>query len=360
MFLFFSLGIIALLGLGTSLSWRHTWPTSGRLPASLPWVGLQKGVFAKTRACLREFAAGLQTLADGYSQVGNLGHCSIHRATDVAVQFNKHGQPFVILDPGGRPQVMIPQEHVRWLMDQPDGILSERKVQNEKFCIGYLIPPIDHYHESSLMTAVRRELTQNLGKTQADVFTTMRDSIDSTLGLDDASWHEINLYQTMQEVVFKATSRILVGAPLCHDAKYQESISKFSVWLGALAIIIGQYMPWFLTPILGHLAFFPVNMYRKKAMRLLLPVCEERMKSMASATKDVSDEPKDLITWAIQRLDGARTTPTLVADMIISLVSMANFYPLRKLCPRASPNAFLLRCTSSCIWEHTLIILHRH
>lgn len=212
-------------------------------------------------------------------------------------------------------------------MDQPEEVLSERAVQNEKFCIGYLTPTIDHHHDSSILTAVRRELTQNMGKTQADVFTTMRDTIDTNLGLD-ASWHEINLYQSMQEVVFKSTNRILVGAPLCDDAQYQGAISKFSVWLGALAIIIGQYMPWFLTPILGHLAFFPVNMYRKRAQRLLLPLCEERLKSMASATKHVSDGPKDLITWVIQRLDGGPTTPTMIADNILSLVSLANSCPL--------------------------------
>lgn len=72
--LFIFLGIITLLGLGITVSLRHTWPTSGRLPASLPWIGVQKGAFAKTRACLREWSAGLRTLADGYSQVSNQDH----------------------------------------------------------------------------------------------------------------------------------------------------------------------------------------------------------------------------------------------------------------------------------------------
>lgn len=43
-----------------------------RLPDTLPWVGRRDEIFAKMRACMREFTVGDRTLVDGYSQVGLL------------------------------------------------------------------------------------------------------------------------------------------------------------------------------------------------------------------------------------------------------------------------------------------------
>ena len=40
-----------------------------RLPQSVPWAGLRKEVFSKTRANMRELTAGLRTLKIGYNQV---------------------------------------------------------------------------------------------------------------------------------------------------------------------------------------------------------------------------------------------------------------------------------------------------
>lgn len=240
----------------------------------------------------------------------------------MSLQYNRRGQPFIILDPGGRPQVMLPKENIRWLMDQPDAVLSERAVQHEKFALKYLIPPMDYHQENSMVLAIRRELTRNLGKTQAGVFDTMRETIDATMGVDDASWQQICLFQTMQKVVFKATNRILVGSPLCNDEKYLDSLGQFSTWLGAGAVIIGQYVPWFLAPLLGYLASIPVNIYRRKSLRFLVPVIEDRIENTQRKKTDPSyeyDEPKDLITWTVAAAN--RSTAVEVADMIFFLVS---------------------------------------
>ena len=39
------------------------------VPHSVPWAGVRREMFSKTRACVREFTAGLQTLKAGYEQV---------------------------------------------------------------------------------------------------------------------------------------------------------------------------------------------------------------------------------------------------------------------------------------------------
>ena len=40
-----------------------------KVPQSVPWAGLRKEVFSKTRANMRELTAGLSTLKIGYNQV---------------------------------------------------------------------------------------------------------------------------------------------------------------------------------------------------------------------------------------------------------------------------------------------------
>ena len=37
--------------------------------------------------------------------------------------------PYILPDPGLRPLVMVPPEHVDWMVDQSDSVLSARKTQ---------------------------------------------------------------------------------------------------------------------------------------------------------------------------------------------------------------------------------------
>ena len=37
--------------------------------------------------------------------------------------------PYILPDPGLRPLVMVPQEHINWMCDQSDSVLSARKPQ---------------------------------------------------------------------------------------------------------------------------------------------------------------------------------------------------------------------------------------
>ena len=47
----------------------HSKVMMDRVPQSVPWAGLRKEAFARTRANIRELTAGLRTLKMGYNQV---------------------------------------------------------------------------------------------------------------------------------------------------------------------------------------------------------------------------------------------------------------------------------------------------
>lgn len=244
--------------------------------------------------------------------------------TDTAsLQFNRHGQPFVILDPSGRPSVILPKEHIRWLIKQPEDVLADHAVTKERLALKYLVPQMDPTHVEFMIRTVKRELGRNFENTQAALSNKLRESVDATMGLDESSWRQVCLFQIMNTVVFQSSNAILVGSPLCHNEKYLGSIGSFSTWLGMSAVIIGQYLPWFTAPLFGNLASVAVNVYRRRCLKFLLPVVKERMEKFKRKRSDPSliyDENKDLMTWII--IDLPTASPAQVADQIIFLVSL--------------------------------------
>lgn len=241
----------------------------------------------------------------------------------VSLQFNRHGKPFAILDPSGRPSVMLPKEHIRWLIEQPEDVLAHHAVVMERLALKYLVPQMDPTHIESMILAVKRKLGRNFDKTQVPLFNKLQESIDAAMGLDDISWRQVCVFQIMNTVVFKSTNSVLVGSPLCHNEKYWDSIGSFSTWLGASAVIIGQYVPRFTAPLVGNLASVAVYVYRRKCLKFLLPVIKERMEDIKRKSSDPSavyEETEDLLTWIIMALPNA--SPAQVAHLILSLVSI--------------------------------------
>ena len=185
-----------------------------------------------------------------------------------------------------------------------------------KFAIKYLVAPITHAQADAVALSIRQDLTRNLGRSQAPVFDALRSSIDRTWGFDETTWNEISLYETMQDCVHRAVNCILVGSPLCYEGKYLDSISRFSAWVGVGSVVIGQYTPWFLAPILGKLVSIPVSIYRWKSMQYLQPEIEDRMRYIEKDKSSI--EPKDLISWII--LNSRDSTAVEIGDMILGLV----------------------------------------
>lgn len=73
--LFFGFGAL-VLSYWIFFSFSRSGPAFSNLPRSIHWAGRRKEIFSRTRACIREFASGLQTLKDGYATVNLLDHSS--------------------------------------------------------------------------------------------------------------------------------------------------------------------------------------------------------------------------------------------------------------------------------------------
>lgn len=223
---------------------------------------------------------------------------------------------------------MLPREHLRWMVEQPETVLSARLPQVGRFAIEYLAPGLDVNHDLFMMDVVRKDLTRNLGRLQPSIYQDISESIDELMGMDTDKWREVCLWETMQKTVFKSTNRVFVGLPLCQDEGYLRSSAAFANWLGAGAIVVGQYMPSVLKPFFGYLTAIPIYIQKNKSFGYLLPVFKERMENIRRKRADPNfefNEPKDMITWmSTAVIDNPTTThskPEALAERILFFVS---------------------------------------
>ncbi|MCJ1347657.1 hypothetical protein MMC31_005885 [Peltigera leucophlebia] len=272
-----------------------------RMPASIAWVGPRDEVFSMFRAWMRELTAGLKTVEEGYNK------------------YNTKGKPFAILDTAGRSHVILPKELMRWLVSQKADIFSQEEVRNTRFAVKYLIPPVTIEMNEGFMLALRRDLTRNLGRTQKTVFDVLRLSLDSTIERADTSWHEIDLVAVLKPAITNAMNRIIVGQDLSGNETFLKTFEKFNDYLGLGSVVIGQYVPYFLTAPLGYLASITVRLYRRKALKYLVPEVQARMDAIQLAKRDPASgykPPVDIIQWSIGTCKNASARD--VSDAILS------------------------------------------
>ena len=223
---------------------------------------------------------------------------------------------------------MVPKEHIKWMIEQPETVLSARLPQVGRFAIDYLAPGLDVTHDLFMMDAIRKDLTRNLGRLQPIIYQDIRESIDELMGTDTDGWREVCLWETMQKIIFKSTNRVFVGLPLCQDEGYLRSSAAFANWLGAGAILVGQYMPSLFKPLFGYLMAIPIYIEKNKAFGYLMPASKERMENIRRKRSDPTfefEEPKDMITWVATAVIDNPTTrhsnPKGLAERVLFLVS---------------------------------------
>jgi hypothetical protein len=277
-----TLGVLAALALLCLPLVIRSWIRPERVPAGIEWAGKRREFFGDIRACAREYTGGLKTMFSGYKE------------------FNLNGKPFIQPGTGFEPQVMLPPEFMKWLIDQPEDVLSHRLVQAEKMGLTHLLPALDFTSDLAIVEAIRVHLTRNLAKVQGDLIDEMRQSVDETLGIDDASWKEVNLFEVLNEVIFKASGRILFGPDLTRDKRFMHYIMRFNSWFGMGTILIGQMIPWHFRRLFGLIYAIPVTYYRTMCTNYLLPRFKERFGDMQRKRDDPTFDyspPEDLITW---------------------------------------------------------------
>jgi len=94
---------------------------------------------------------------------------------------------------------------------------------------------------------IRRELTHKLGNFADDIVEELQLCLEENWGVDTEDWKEVNLYDTMLDVISRLSMRVLVGKELTQNKEFLRSARLFdrNVVLSAAGI---NLLPWFLKP----------------------------------------------------------------------------------------------------------------
>lgn len=164
--------------------------------------------------------------------------------------------------------MILPKEPVRY------HVLNSQKFINTKFAIDYLVPPIRKELDDGLSLAIRRDLTRNFGKTRKASFDTIRELIDTLMGLQQ-SWHEVNLLGVLQPAISGVSYRMVVGETLYPNDDFMKSLKNFENILSIGSLLIGQFTPFFIATVIGYPASLLVFLYSRKALKYLVPEVQQ-------------------------------------------------------------------------------------
>ncbi|KAK5245185.1 hypothetical protein LTR16_007375, partial [Cryomyces antarcticus] len=249
------------------------------LPDSLPWTGTRNERFPKLRANLREWKDARQHLADGYAR------------------YNKQLKAFVTPNSTFRPEVIIPREHIHWLIEQPDSILDTKIVHTDMLALKYMSPTNGVFENFFHEDIVRRDLTRQLGALTADIGDELLTALSDQWGTDTENWKDVCVYETVQEIVTRTSNRLIVGLPLCRNAAYLRAIKAFAQSFAIHSSVIRVLIPDLLKPLLAPLVAIPTQLNSRKCNKFVIPLVQERLAAMKRKQADPElkyEEPNDL------------------------------------------------------------------
>ncbi|KAF2091838.1 cytochrome P450 [Saccharata proteae CBS 121410] len=271
----------------------------------LPWVGVRDELFAKSRAHLREATDSWDLLKEGYAK------------------WSQQEKTFVIPNITFRPEAILPQSHIPWLVKQPVSVLSTKPAQVSLLELEWLAPAriYDHpLHEE----VIRKDLTRHLNALHPAIADAVSGTIDRVWAVD-ADWKHVPALETLSEIIVRISNRVFVGEDLYHDEGYLKVISAFSTVFILAAIAIKALIPDILKPILAPLIALPNKYCLWRCRRYLDPIISERLKNLRRRESDPSakhpEEPEDFLQWmtraAFSHPDKGEANASIISTRIL-------------------------------------------
>ncbi|KAM4065656.1 cytochrome p450 [Hirsutella rhossiliensis] len=165
------------------------WIGYTRLPSSIKSPIHVDGPISALRACLKEVWAGPETASRGYQL------------------YSKNGQSFSLLNINFRPQVILPPNQVRWLISQPENVLSHTKAGEDADALPYILPMFDETGLHAFSKVLQNNLSRNIAETEQAVLEEMQHVLGQLLD-ETESWQEINLMAVLEKVIYQIVQRI--------------------------------------------------------------------------------------------------------------------------------------------------------
>ena len=292
----------------------HCRATSWRVvPDGIPWffggsteTGARASWFAQIRAHLRDFSQGTNFVSQGYKR------------------YSKVGRPFI--SPSfvtWQPEVVLPPSQVRWLVEQPESVLSIDRALKKDLEFDYTTPTAWSFTRPFHVEAINKLRLDNLVE---DMSEEVQESIDREWGLDTTKWKDVNIEDTMRNVLVQITARVFVGPPLCNNKTYLQSAHDFIAALSLRAILI-SLSPELLRPLAGWYFSRPLKRLNAACAAHTVPLIEQAMSHRRTSDQATMPLPKTLLEQtarlALRSSDPKDSAPFSIASRLLALTFVA-------------------------------------
>ena len=242
------------------------------------------------------------------------------------MQYGRHGRPFIVYDPSGQQELLLPVKDLKWFSEQPDSKLSSYGVRLERHAVRYLHMGIEL---STTMHFIERisgdRLARNLEKAHHPMHDELRRCIDAVFGTNDQEWTERNVYNSLQDVVVPTMSRVFLGLPLSREPRVLKAFHRYILALGLGTIFVGE-LPRVLKAVVARVVKLPLWYYRNRTLSILTPVVERQL--MPRADHDGGEDKELDFIRACAKISEKSTVggignvckPEVIAEWIMSLV----------------------------------------
>ena len=197
------------------------------------------------------------------------------------------------------PEIILPASQLRWLLTQPETVLSQRKAAREFFEGDHTMRNPSRTVLDSVQThIIRQDLSRELPNLFADLQQELRYAFEQTWGHDTETWKEIALHETMKNIISRMHNRVFVGLPICTSPiEYSGTHSELNValpgrnetyllhcrgYLRYLALISGLINIWpkWLKPVVAPIITITDRYHYSRCEKILKPYIAERMQAL--------------------------------------------------------------------------------
>lgn len=245
-------------------------------------------------------------------------------------KYGKAGQTCVFAVSASADLVVIPHTEHKWLIDQPDSVLSIDASMMDKvqlhytfFNQGVLRHPVHH-------ELLHKRLTREVGNMIPDLLDEIRAATDECWGIDTDTWKEVCVYETMRPVLGRTINRAFVGKPLCRDPKLMGNGVAFAQDMPLAATLLKLiWSP--LRPFAAPFITLPNRIHTHKFHSVLKPEIQRRIMEWEIRNSDPEKQasqagaPLDFLEWMIQQAKEIGDPWYLQWDTLASRLLLLNF-----------------------------------
>lgn len=219
-----------------------------------------------------------------------------------------HDKACIIPLIGSGNMIMLPAKYTKFLIDQPEHVLSLHESAMEALQCDYTMEP-RLVHQPVHQHIITTTLTQQIGNLVPDLAEETELSLDTLWGTDTAQWSDVCVYKSLQRSIGRVTNRIFVGLPVCRDPELVRLAIAFAqdVPLGSTLL---RFLPQALRPLAAPAITLPNRLHERAYLKILLPTVERRLREYDERRvgdpeeqkgAGLGPEPNDLLQWMIKQ-----------------------------------------------------------